>query len=88
MVVLLFEAISHMAVQALGMSPVWEKRPRWFPAAFTLSHHLGWISGPRERVTGHWHRLPREAVAAPTPTEFRKHLDNTLGDDGIHHIKA
>ncbi|GAB0175520.1 hypothetical protein GRJ2_000017200 [Grus japonensis] len=31
-----------------------------------------------ERVVGHWNRLPREAVTAPSLTEFKKHLDNTL----------
>ncbi|GAB0207904.1 mitochondrial enolase superfamily member 1 [Grus japonensis] len=31
-----------------------------------------------ERVVGHWNRLPREAVTAPSLTEFKKHLDNAL----------
>ncbi|GAB0195585.1 hypothetical protein GRJ2_002023800 [Grus japonensis] len=31
-----------------------------------------------ERVVGHWNRLPREVVTAPSLTEFRKHLDNAL----------
>ncbi|KAJ7418210.1 hypothetical protein WISP_60373 [Willisornis vidua] len=29
-------------------------------------------------VVGHWNRLPREVVIAPSLTEFKKHLDNTL----------
>ncbi|KAJ7426187.1 hypothetical protein WISP_18206 [Willisornis vidua] len=32
-----------------------------------------------QRVFGHWNRLPREVVTAPSLTEFRKRLDNTLG---------
>ncbi|KAJ7400194.1 hypothetical protein BTVI_107527 [Pitangus sulphuratus] len=31
-----------------------------------------------QRMFGHWNRLPREVVAAPSLTEFKKHLDNTL----------
>ena len=31
-----------------------------------------------ERVVGHWNRLPREVVTAPSLTEFNKRLDNTL----------
>ncbi|KFW76011.1 hypothetical protein N305_01297, partial [Manacus vitellinus] len=30
-------------------------------------------------VVGHWNRLPREGVTAPSLTEFKKCLDNTLG---------
>ncbi|GAB0204328.1 mitochondrial enolase superfamily member 1 [Grus japonensis] len=32
-----------------------------------------------KRVVGHWNRLPREVVTAPSLTEFKKHLDNALG---------
>ncbi|KFO59274.1 hypothetical protein N302_16006, partial [Corvus brachyrhynchos] len=32
-----------------------------------------------QRVVGHWNRLPREVVTAPSLTEFRKCLDNALG---------
>ena len=28
-------------------------------------------------MVGHWNKLPREAVAASSLSEFRKHLDNT-----------
>ncbi|KFW82273.1 hypothetical protein N305_06324, partial [Manacus vitellinus] len=31
-----------------------------------------------QRVVGHWNRLPREAVTAPSLAEFKKHLDNAL----------
>ncbi|GAB0181631.1 mitochondrial enolase superfamily member 1 [Grus japonensis] len=31
-----------------------------------------------ERVVGHWNRVPREVVTAPSLTEFKKHLDNAL----------
>ncbi|KAJ7407917.1 hypothetical protein BTVI_61477 [Pitangus sulphuratus] len=31
-----------------------------------------------QRVAGHWNRLSREVVTAPSLTEFKKHLDNTL----------
>lgn len=32
-----------------------------------------------ERVVQHWNRLPRAAVTAPSLTEFKKCLGNTLG---------
>ncbi|KFO62212.1 hypothetical protein N302_02595, partial [Corvus brachyrhynchos] len=32
-----------------------------------------------QRVVGHWNRLPREVVTAPSLTEFKELLDNTLG---------
>lgn len=31
-----------------------------------------------QRVVGHWNRLPRAAVTAPSLTEFKKCLDNGL----------
>ncbi|KAJ7397462.1 hypothetical protein BTVI_135274 [Pitangus sulphuratus] len=31
-----------------------------------------------QRVIGHWNQLPREVVTAPSLTEFKKHLDDTL----------
>ena len=31
-----------------------------------------------ERVVGHWNRLPREMVMAPSLSEFKEHLDDAL----------
>ncbi|KFW89055.1 hypothetical protein N305_00979, partial [Manacus vitellinus] len=31
-----------------------------------------------QNVTGHWNRLPREVVTAPSLTEFKKCLENAL----------
>jgi len=31
-----------------------------------------------ERVVGHWNRLPKEEVMAPSLSEFKEHLDNAL----------
>ncbi|KFQ00499.1 hypothetical protein N330_08865, partial [Leptosomus discolor] len=31
-----------------------------------------------ERVVGHWNRLPREAVRAPSLSEFKERLDDAL----------
>ena len=31
-----------------------------------------------ERVVGHWNRPPREVVTAPSLSEFKEHLDDTL----------
>ncbi|KAK4815926.1 hypothetical protein QYF61_010183 [Mycteria americana] len=30
------------------------------------------------RVVGHWNRLPREVITAPSLSEFKEHLDNAL----------
>ncbi|KFV44679.1 hypothetical protein N341_07915, partial [Tyto alba] len=32
------------------------------------------------RVVGHWNRMPREAVAAPSLEEFRASLDGALSN--------
>ncbi|KFO80774.1 hypothetical protein N303_13711, partial [Cuculus canorus] len=32
------------------------------------------------RVVRHWHRLPREAVAAPSLEAFKARLDGSLGN--------
>ncbi|KFV45256.1 hypothetical protein N341_01139, partial [Tyto alba] len=32
------------------------------------------------RVVGHWHRLPREAVAAPSLEGFKVRLDGALSN--------
>ncbi|KFW74300.1 hypothetical protein N305_10256, partial [Manacus vitellinus] len=32
-----------------------------------------------QRVVGHWNRLPRKVVTAPSLTEFKKHWDVALG---------
>ena len=34
------------------------------------------------RVVRHWHRLPREAVAAPSLEGFKARLDGALGNLG------
>ncbi|KFW88387.1 hypothetical protein N305_02103, partial [Manacus vitellinus] len=31
-----------------------------------------------QRVVGHWNRFPREVVTAPSLTEFKKPLSDTL----------
>jgi len=31
-----------------------------------------------QRVLGHWDRLPRAVVMAPSLTELKRHLDNPL----------
>jgi len=31
-----------------------------------------------ERVVGHWNRLPRELVVAPSLSEFKEHVDDAL----------
>ena len=31
-----------------------------------------------ERVVGHWNRLPRKVVMAPSLSEFKEHLDHAL----------
>lgn len=32
-------------------------------------------------VVGHWNRIPRERVTAPSLTKFEKHLDNSLRNE-------
>jgi len=32
------------------------------------------------RVVRHWHRLPREAVGAPSPEAFKARLDGALSN--------
>ncbi|KAJ7401155.1 hypothetical protein BTVI_98569 [Pitangus sulphuratus] len=32
-----------------------------------------------QRVVGHWNRIPRETVTAPSLLEFKKHVETTLG---------
>ncbi|KAJ7409998.1 hypothetical protein WISP_111318 [Willisornis vidua] len=32
-----------------------------------------------QRTVGHWNRLPREVVTAPSPTESTRRFDDTLG---------
>lgn len=47
---------------------------------------LGWPLGKTfftQRLVGHWHRLPREAVTAPILSEFKMILDNSLGTLGL-----
>lgn len=31
-----------------------------------------------ERVDGHWNRLPRAVLVAPSLPKFKRHLNNTL----------
>ena len=31
-----------------------------------------------ERVVGHWNRLPKAVLMAPSPPEFKERLDDTL----------
>ena len=33
-----------------------------------------------QRVVGHWHRVPREAVDAPSPEVLKARLDGALGN--------
>ena len=40
---------------------------------------IWWIKNVRKRVVRHWHRLPREAVDAPSLETFKASLDGYLG---------
>ena len=33
-----------------------------------------------ERMVKHWNRLPKEVVDVPSPSVFKRHLDNALND--------
>jgi len=37
----------------------------------------GWALGISSSLFGHWNRLPRAVVVAPSLLKFKKHLDNT-----------
>ncbi|KAK4823264.1 hypothetical protein QYF61_000231 [Mycteria americana] len=52
----------------------------WHRAGYQLLYpHLGIRKRfLTERVVGHWNRLPREVVMAPSLSEFKEHLDDAL----------
>jgi len=65
--VLISSLVTNNRTQGKGMKPSQRK--------FRLDITKSFIT---ERVVGHWTRLPREVVMAPSLSEFREHLDDIL----------
>jgi len=49
----------------------------WLPSLFRLHTRKKFFT---MRVVRHWHRLPREAVAAPSLAVFKARLDGALSN--------